>query len=371
MAVTITQAALSAALRLGDSAAETAEATRLLSYAAEAVARHVSVAPDAVHNESVVRLAAYLYDQPNAGRGMSYANAIRSSGASQILLPWRVHRAGNVAEAVQAAQQAAAATGNSVVDVEVSGSTLTVTFEDGSTRDEVLPEGMAGDVDQAARDSAGRAQAAADRAQAAADEPDLDQTARDAAAAAQAAADAPDVDQPARDAAAAAQATADAAGGSVITVTRIERTLSDAFGINSAVSVLVGVAALDAVPNIFTILRFHFGEFTASATLAEDLDTGVPGTWHEMSKREFDGLVASEIGDGLLKESCRVYRDFYDADIEGAGAFAGLTGRDVAVARDADRNLLFALGNASKKCRNARVEIVTETDVDVRGDGGG
>ena len=90
-----------------------------------------------------------------------------------------------------------------------------------------------------------------------------------------------------------------------------------------------------------------------------------------MSKREFDGLVASEIGDGLLKESCRVYRDFYDADIEGAGAFAGLTGRDVAVARDADRNLLFALGNASKKCRNARVEIVTETDVDVRGDGGG
>ena len=201
MAVTITQAALSAALRLGDSAAETAEATRLLSYAAEAVARHVSVAPDAVHNESVVRLAAYLYDQPNAGRGMSYANAIRSSGASQILLPWRVHRAGNVAEAVQAAQQAAAATGNSVVDVEVSGSTLTVTFEDGSTRDEVLPEGMAGDVDQAARDSAGRAQAAADRAQAAADEPDLDQTARDAAAAAQAAADAPDVDQPARDAA--------------------------------------------------------------------------------------------------------------------------------------------------------------------------
>ena len=41
MAVTITAVELAAALRLGDSAEETAEATRLLAYATEAVTKHV------------------------------------------------------------------------------------------------------------------------------------------------------------------------------------------------------------------------------------------------------------------------------------------------------------------------------------------
>ena len=96
MAITITQAALSEALRLGGSAAETAQSTRLLSYSSLAVERHAPDAPDAVHNESVIRLAAYIYDQPNAGRGLAYANALRNSGAAAILLPYRVHRAGSV-----------------------------------------------------------------------------------------------------------------------------------------------------------------------------------------------------------------------------------------------------------------------------------
>ena len=95
MAVTIIAAELAAALRLGDTEEETAEATRLLAYTTAAVTRHVPVAPDAVHNEAAIRLAGYLFDQPYAGRGASYANALRNSGAAAMLLPWRVHRLGN------------------------------------------------------------------------------------------------------------------------------------------------------------------------------------------------------------------------------------------------------------------------------------
>ena len=97
MAVTLTAAQLAAALRLGDSAEETAEATRLLQYAAAGVTKQAPGAPDVVHNEAAIRLAAYLYDQPNAGRGSTYADALRNSGAAAILLPYRIHRAGSTA----------------------------------------------------------------------------------------------------------------------------------------------------------------------------------------------------------------------------------------------------------------------------------
>ena len=99
MAVTLTQAQLSGALRLGDSSAETAEAVRLLAYSTEAVTRHAPDAPDVVQNEAVIRLSGYLFDMPNAGRGMGYSNALRNSGTAAILLPYRIHRAGNIAEA--------------------------------------------------------------------------------------------------------------------------------------------------------------------------------------------------------------------------------------------------------------------------------
>ena len=94
MAVTLTVAELLAALRLGDSAEETAEVTRLLAYSTEAVTQHAPDASDTAMNEAVRRLAGYLFDQPEAGRGMAYANAMRSSGAARMLLPYRVHRAG-------------------------------------------------------------------------------------------------------------------------------------------------------------------------------------------------------------------------------------------------------------------------------------
>ena len=99
MAVKLTAAELASALRLGDSAAEIAEATRLLAYATTAIVRHVENCPDEIHSEACIRLAAYLFDQPNAGRGVGYANALRNSGASSIMLPYRMHRAGSIANA--------------------------------------------------------------------------------------------------------------------------------------------------------------------------------------------------------------------------------------------------------------------------------
>ena len=96
MAVTITVAALREALRMGDSAEETAEVTRLLEYATEAVTRHAPDAVDVVHNESTIRLTGYLLDMPNAGRGTAFANALQNSGAASMLLPYREHRAGKV-----------------------------------------------------------------------------------------------------------------------------------------------------------------------------------------------------------------------------------------------------------------------------------
>ena len=94
MALTLSVPELAAALRLGDSTAETAEATRLLAYATEAVQHYAPDAPAVVHNEAAIRLAGFLYDQPNAGRGDSFANALRSSGAARVLGFYRAHRLG-------------------------------------------------------------------------------------------------------------------------------------------------------------------------------------------------------------------------------------------------------------------------------------
>ena len=96
MAVTLAIDELRGALRLGDSVEESAELRRLLAFCTLAVEKHAPDAPDLAHNEAAVRLAGYLFDQPTAGRGMAYANALRFSGAQAMLLPWREHRAGNV-----------------------------------------------------------------------------------------------------------------------------------------------------------------------------------------------------------------------------------------------------------------------------------
>ena len=94
MAVNLTADQLAAAIRVGDSAEELAEVTRLLAYATEAVTKHAPDAPDAVANEATIRLAAYLFDQPTAGRRDNYAFALRSSGAARMLLPYTEHGVG-------------------------------------------------------------------------------------------------------------------------------------------------------------------------------------------------------------------------------------------------------------------------------------
>ena len=207
MALTLSQAQLSAAIRLGDSPEEVAEATRLLAYVTAAITKHLGVAfdgaPDAVVDEAAIRLAGYLFDMPNAGRGITYANAGRNSGAWVILLPYRIHRAGSTGDAVAAAQEAVGTTGNPVTGLAITvDGKLEVIFADGATVELDLPAGMGGGVlDQTARDAAADAQATADgattsaaNAQADIDTHEanhpsggagVDQTARDAAAAAQ------------------------------------------------------------------------------------------------------------------------------------------------------------------------------------------
>ena len=169
MAITLTVADLSNAVRLGDSAEENAESARLLAYTTAAITQHLgdsyADAPEVVVNEAAIRLAGYLFDQPNAGRGLSYANAGRNSGAWAILLPFRVHRAGSTDDAVAAAQEAVGTAVNPVIDVSVDAvaGTITVSFADGTTRTDALPAGMGGGVlDQTARDAASGAQSEID-----------------------------------------------------------------------------------------------------------------------------------------------------------------------------------------------------------------
>ena len=56
--------------------------------------KHAPNASETAMNEAVRRLAGYLFDQPEAGRGDAYSNALRNSGAQRMLLPYRLHRAG-------------------------------------------------------------------------------------------------------------------------------------------------------------------------------------------------------------------------------------------------------------------------------------
>ena len=95
MGVTVDAAALRAALRLGDTTEETAEATRILASASALVVKHAPNAPTEIQNEAVVRAAGWLFDMPAAQRTAAGGDVLRSSGALALLLPWRVHRAGS------------------------------------------------------------------------------------------------------------------------------------------------------------------------------------------------------------------------------------------------------------------------------------
>ena len=49
--------------------------------------------PEAVTDQAAVLVAAYIWDQPPAGRGSSFASAWVSSGAQALCEPWRTRRA--------------------------------------------------------------------------------------------------------------------------------------------------------------------------------------------------------------------------------------------------------------------------------------
>ena len=95
MAVTLVE--LSSALRIGDGSTAPGEPiagilTRLLGVSEALVEMDSPDAPELVKDESIIRIAAYLYDMPTAGIGDRYARAVRSSGAAGLLSKWRVLR---------------------------------------------------------------------------------------------------------------------------------------------------------------------------------------------------------------------------------------------------------------------------------------
>ena len=111
MAVTLTLADLrpaadSSAVAVVETDIPDAALQRALDVAAALVARHAPDAPDAVQNEAVVMVIGHLVEHPKSGLrqetvgeySASYSTLARSamihSGATSILGPWRVHRAG-------------------------------------------------------------------------------------------------------------------------------------------------------------------------------------------------------------------------------------------------------------------------------------
>ena len=80
-------------LKLDGSSEERRAARRLFKAACELVNKHAPNAPIPILQEACFRLAAYWYDQPNAGRGAGFANAFRNSGAQALLVQYRRIRA--------------------------------------------------------------------------------------------------------------------------------------------------------------------------------------------------------------------------------------------------------------------------------------
>ena len=93
MAITIGQ--LAAALRL--TACEEPQEpqlsilTRLHGVGVAFVELLGSSAPTAIQDEAIIRLSAYIYDQP-LGRGQTYANAWVNSGAGSLVARWTTRR---------------------------------------------------------------------------------------------------------------------------------------------------------------------------------------------------------------------------------------------------------------------------------------
>ena len=99
MAVTLTALELAQELRItaDDSlddvpTAQSALVGRLLATATEMVTEFAPLAPDAVQNEAVARVAGFLYDTA-PGNARRFSDVLGQSGAASILSLWREVRA--------------------------------------------------------------------------------------------------------------------------------------------------------------------------------------------------------------------------------------------------------------------------------------
>ena len=142
MAISISVSELLSALRMGTTNEEIAEATRLLGYSKQTISDYLGSeyegTAETIVNEASIRLSGYLFDQPYASRGTGHAASLANSGAGSILLPYRIHRAGSVAEAATLALQSGSI-GNPVTGIGIVGNDLLITFADGKTADLPLP----------------------------------------------------------------------------------------------------------------------------------------------------------------------------------------------------------------------------------------
>ena len=165
MAVTITAAELSAAIRVGDTAGETTQVKRLLSVATEMVTNFAPDAPDVMQNEAVIRIAGFLYDAPTT----AYGNALQGSGAGALLLPYRQHRGGVVSPAPVPSGTPGGTAGLDTEAVDERISAKVYDWAESDNSDQIpankLQNAAPAATDQVARDAASAAQSTADTAQ--------------------------------------------------------------------------------------------------------------------------------------------------------------------------------------------------------------
>ncbi|MDE0219364.1 MAG: hypothetical protein OXJ90_08850 [Spirochaetaceae bacterium] len=99
MAITITPAQVAVAIRTATNENDVPPAvTSVLAFlvpaASAIVLDYAPLAPDAVHDAALIRLAGWLYDSDPADPAVG--RAMQVSGAAALLSRWRAHRAGAV-----------------------------------------------------------------------------------------------------------------------------------------------------------------------------------------------------------------------------------------------------------------------------------
>ena len=95
MAVTVADLAISLRISADGAdvdAAQVAVLTRLQGVGQSFVDLLIPNAPDPIKDEAIIRMAAYLYDQP-LGRRDAYANSWVNSGAGSLATLWREQHA--------------------------------------------------------------------------------------------------------------------------------------------------------------------------------------------------------------------------------------------------------------------------------------